>query len=62
MFTIPMAWFEGELVTILYILFPFAFLLYFLHTHLIYLCFTCYTNLYLVDYACHYARMSRDEM
>jgi hypothetical protein len=23
---------------------------------------TCYTSLYLVDYACHYARMSIDEM
>jgi hypothetical protein len=26
------------------------------------LCFTCYTGLYLLNYACHYARMSSNEM
>jgi hypothetical protein len=43
-------------------LYLFAFLLHFLHTHLSEPCFTYYTNLYLVDYACHYDRMSRNEM
>jgi hypothetical protein len=50
-FAILMAWFEGELVLYLVHLHPFIFLLYFLHIHLSYLCFTCYTTLYLVDYA-----------
>jgi hypothetical protein len=35
-------------------LYPFSFLLHFLHTHL------SYTSLYLVDYVCHYAGMSRN--
>jgi hypothetical protein len=51
-----------ELVSILYILLPFTFLMHFLHTHLIYLCFTCYTSLYLLDYACHCAKVTRNEM
>jgi hypothetical protein len=34
MFTIPMAWFEGELVICFVYLYHFAFLLHFLHTHL----------------------------
>jgi hypothetical protein len=33
-FVIPMAWFEGRLVICLGYLYLFAFLLYFLHTHL----------------------------
>jgi hypothetical protein len=33
-FSIPMAWFEGELVLYLIYLYLFAFLLHFLHTHL----------------------------
>jgi hypothetical protein len=33
-FTISMAWFEGELMICLIYLYPFAFLLHFLHTHL----------------------------
>jgi hypothetical protein len=33
-FAIPMAWFEGELVFYHVYLYPFAFLLHFLHTHL----------------------------
>jgi hypothetical protein len=36
-FAIPMAWFEGEFVLYLVYLYPFAFLSYFLHTHLSYL-------------------------
>jgi hypothetical protein len=62
MFVIHMAWFEGEFVFNLIYLYPFAFLLYFLHIHLSQLCFTCYTSLYLLDYAYHYARVSRNEL
>jgi hypothetical protein len=36
-FAILMAWFEGELVFYLISLYPFIFLLHFLHTHLSYL-------------------------
>jgi hypothetical protein len=35
-FSIPMAWFEGELVIFLVYLYLFDFLFYFLHTHLSY--------------------------
>jgi hypothetical protein len=60
-FAIPMAWFEGELVIRIVYLYPFAFLLHFLHVHLSQLCFTCYTSLYLFDYAYHCSRVSRKE-
>jgi hypothetical protein len=33
-FTIPMAWFEGQLMICLVYLYLFTFLLHFLHTHL----------------------------
>jgi hypothetical protein len=56
-----MAWFEGELVIRIVYLYPFAFLLHFLHVHLSQLCFTCYTSLYLFDYAYHCSRVSRKE-
>jgi hypothetical protein len=36
-FAILMAWFEGEFMFYLVYLYPFAFPLYFLHTHLSYL-------------------------
>jgi hypothetical protein len=60
-FAIPMAWFEGKLV------FYLVYTLFYLHRiafhiYLIYLCFTYYTNLYLIDYSCHCARVSRDEI
>jgi hypothetical protein len=61
-FTIPMAWFEGELVFYLVYLYSFTVVLHFLHIHLVIYCFTCYTSLYLDDYVCHCARMSRNEM
>jgi hypothetical protein len=35
-FAIPMAWFEGEIMICLVYLYPFTFLLHFLHTHLSY--------------------------
>jgi hypothetical protein len=58
-FDIFMAWFEGELVCYLVYLYPFAFLLHFLHTPKLTL---IHTTLYLDDYVCHYARVSRNEM
>jgi hypothetical protein len=61
-FAIPMSWFEVELVFYLLYLYSFAFMLHFLHTHLSQLCFTCYTNFYLLDYAYHCARVSRNEL
>jgi hypothetical protein len=36
--------------------------LHFILIYQIYLCFTYYTSLCLVDYACHCARVSRDEL
>jgi hypothetical protein len=57
-----MAWFEDELVICLVYLYLFAFLLHFLHIHLSQLFFTCYTSLYLFDYAYYCARMSRNEL
>jgi hypothetical protein len=61
-FAIPMAWFEGEFAFYIVYLYHCVFLLHFIHTHLIYLCFTCYTSLYLDDYACHCVRVSKNEM
>jgi hypothetical protein len=46
----------------LYILYLIFIALHFIHVYLVYPCFTYYTSLYLVDYPCHCARMSRDEM
>jgi hypothetical protein len=46
----------------LYILYLIFIALHFIHIYLIYHCFTYYTSLYLVDYACQCARVSRDEM
>jgi hypothetical protein len=57
-----MDWFEGELVICLVYLYPFALLLDFLYIHLSQLSFTYYTILYLLDYAYHCARVSRNEM
>jgi hypothetical protein len=34
----------------------------FIHIYLVTLYFSCYTSLYLIDYAWHYARMSKNEM
>jgi Zn-dependent protease len=59
-FAILMTWFEGEFVFHHVYLFPFDFLLHFLHTQLSKHRFTCYTSLYLVDYAYHCARVSRN--
>jgi hypothetical protein len=61
-FTIPMALFEGELVICFVYLYPFAFLMHFLHIHLSQLCITCYTSLYFLNYAYHCARVSRNEL
>jgi hypothetical protein len=61
-FVILMAWFERELVFYLVYVYPFAFLLHFLHIQLCSPCFTCYTSLYLIDYAYHCARVSRNEL
>jgi hypothetical protein len=58
-FAIRMAWFEGELV--LYLIYL-AFLLYFSSYSPKSLCFTCYTTLYLLNYAYHCAMMSSNEM
>jgi hypothetical protein len=61
-FAIPMAWFEGELVFYLVYTLSYLYCIAF-HSYQTNLpCFTYYTRLYLVDYACHYARVSRDEM
>jgi hypothetical protein len=61
MFAIHMALFEGELV-----LYPiyciFCFSLAFSSYSPKSLCFTCYTSLYLLNYAYHCARMSSNEM
>jgi hypothetical protein len=60
-FAIRMAWFEGELV-----LFPiyclFCVSLAFSSHSPKSPCFTCYTNLYLLNYVYHYARMSSNKM
>jgi hypothetical protein len=57
-FAIPMTWFEGELVFC-----PVYTLSYFSsHCFSSIYCFTCYTNVYLDDYAYHCTRVSRNEM
>jgi hypothetical protein len=60
-FAIHMDWFEGELA-----LYPvyciFCFSLAFFSYSPKSLCFTCYTSLYLLNYAYHCARMSSNEM
>jgi hypothetical protein len=60
-FEIHMAWFEGELVfyRVYYI---FCFSLTFSSYSAKSFCFTCYTGLYLFNYAYHCARMSSNEM
>jgi hypothetical protein len=61
LFTIPIAWFEGEMV--LYLVYCiFCFSLAFSSCSPKSLCFTCYTSMYLLNYAYHYARMSSNEM
>jgi hypothetical protein len=59
-FAIHMAWFEGELVSYLVyciVCFSLVFSSYSLKSS----CFTCYTGLYLLNYAYHCARMSSNE-
>jgi hypothetical protein len=60
-FDILVAWFEGELVLLTCILI-FCFSLVFSSYSPKSLCFTCYTALYLLNYAYHCARMSSSEM
>jgi hypothetical protein len=61
-FDIPMVWFEGEHgLPCIYCIFSSLHYISFISTKFTY-CFTYYANLYLVDYACHYVMMSRDEM
>jgi hypothetical protein len=56
-----MAWFEGELVFYpVYCIFYFS--LIFFSDSSKSPCFTCYTNLYLLNYVSHYARISSNEM
>jgi hypothetical protein len=57
-FAIHMSWFEGSWCFILYSLLSLAFSSYSPKS----LCFTCYTSLYLLNYAYHYARISNNEM
>jgi hypothetical protein len=52
----------GRACDLLVYLYPFALLLDFLYIHLSQLSFTYYTSLYLLDYAYHCARVSRNEM
>jgi hypothetical protein len=60
-FDIPMAWFERELV-ICFVYCIFYFSLAFSSYSPKSFCFTCYTSLYLLNYAYHSARMSSNEM
>jgi hypothetical protein len=61
MFVIHMAWFEGELMFYrVYCIFYFS--LTFSSYSPKSLCFTCYTCLYLLNYAYYCARMSSNEM
>jgi hypothetical protein len=60
-FSIRMAWFEGELVLFL-VYCIFCFYLAFSSYSPKSLCFTCYTGLYLLNYAYHCARMSGNKM
>jgi hypothetical protein len=56
-----MAWFEGELMFYpVYCIFCFSLLFSSYSPKSLY--FTCYTSLYLLNYAYHYARMSSNEM
>jgi hypothetical protein len=60
-FAILMAWLEGEFV--LYLVYCiFCFSLVFSSYSPKSLCFTCYTSLYLLNYAYHYARMSNNAL
>jgi hypothetical protein len=61
---LPSLWYglRGSLCFTLYILYLIFLALHFIHIYIIYLCFTYYSSLYLVDYACHCARMSGDGM
>jgi hypothetical protein len=61
-FSIPMAWFDRELVIYLGYSYPFVFLVHFLHIHQSQVFLTSYTSLYLLDYAYHCARVSRNEL
>jgi hypothetical protein len=47
---------RGSLWFTFYILYLIFIALHFIHIYLVYPCFTYYTSLYLVDYACHCAR------
>jgi hypothetical protein len=61
MFAIHMAWFEGESVLwCVYCIFCFS--IAFSSYSPMSLCFTCYTGLYLLNYAYHCARISSNEM
>jgi hypothetical protein len=60
-FAIHMTWFEGELV-LWRVYCIFCFSLVFSSSSPKSLCFTCYTDLYLLNYAYHCARMSCNEM
>jgi hypothetical protein len=61
-FAILMTWFEGELVFhLVYCILLLFCCISFISIYFT-LYFTCQTSLYLVDYAYHYARMSRDGM
>jgi hypothetical protein len=60
-FAIHMAWFEGELVLwCVYCIFFFSLAFSSYSPKSPY--FTCYTGLYLLNYAYHCARMSNNEM
>jgi hypothetical protein len=60
-FAIHMIWFKGELV-FYHVCCIFCFSLAFSSYSAKSLCFTCYTSLYLLNYAYQYARMSSNEM
>jgi hypothetical protein len=60
-FAICIAWFEGEFVLFLVYSIFYFYLTFSLYSHKS-LCFTCYTSLYLLNYAYHCARMSGNEM
>jgi hypothetical protein len=62
-FVIPISWFEGELVFCLVYMLSYLYLIAF-NSYLpnLHIAFTYYASLYLVDYAYHCVRMSRDEM
>jgi hypothetical protein len=60
-FAIHMTWFDGELVLLTCILYILFFSCIFSYSPKS-LCFICYTGLYLLNYAYHWARMSSNEM